>query len=673
MAPCVTYWRYAWASRTELHTNAVPNAALRLLTRFAAGLCAAALMLPALMSTPAAYADPSQFEQRRLYLQARTALRQGQTSTFQRLARELDDYLLRPYLDYHRIRAQISSTPNAEVINFLQSHPELPATHLLHKRWLRELGKRRQWRTLLDNFIDTNDADLRCYQLRALYGTGSRNEALTQATNLWLQPVSQPNACDPLFETWRASSHFTEEVAWMRLSAAVNANQRQLARYLLRYFSGTNKVAADAYYNAHVAPSRMTRTSSFRTDTEKMRAVIEHGLTRLARIDAEKAETAWRQFARSHSFDEISQLRINTAVAVGLAKDNRFPPTDERSRLSQTAGIESLALAAVRAMNWPEATYWIDRLPEDLKVKSQWQYWLARSLLETADDIERADAILSALATQRHYYGFLAARLLGRSGQLNDESSRSGAVDLNLLGREPGIARSIELFAVGDDINGRREWFRALDRLPQRQQVLAAELAQRNGMVSLGISTANIAEASNHLALRFPVTHEPQFRQATMRTALPTPLLIAIARQESALESSARSSADARGLMQLLPSTARVVARRAGMNTPTSSDLYDPSTNIRLGSFHLAWLVQRYDGQAPLAIAAYNAGEHRVDRWIKDTDGTPTDVWIERIPFHETRNYVKNVLAFRHVYGYRLGTPTPMLNPGEQVVAEPAG
>ena len=134
------------------------------------------------------------------------------------------------------------------------------------------------------------------------------------------------------------------------------------------------------------------------------------------------------------------------------------------------------------------------------------------------------------------------------------------------------------------------------------------------------------------------------------------------------MEASARSSADARGLMQLLPSTARLVARRAKQRTPTASDLYDPGTNIKLGSYHLAWLMARYDNQMPLAIAAYNAGEHRVDRWIKKASGMPMDVWIERIPFRETRNYVKNVLAFRHVYGDKLATPAPILAPHEQYV-----
>jgi soluble lytic murein transglycosylase len=113
--------------------------------------------------------------------------------------------------------------------------------------------------------------------------------------------------------------------------------------------------------------------------------------------------------------------------------------------------------------------------------------------------------------------------------------------------------------------------------------------------------------------------------------------------------------------MQLLPSTARLVARRAEFKIPRTADLYKPETNIRLGSYHLARLAERYQRSRPLMAAAYNAGEHRVDRWIADASGTPMDVWVEGIPFRETRNYVKNIVAFSHVYSRILGQAQPVL------------
>ena len=363
--------------------------------------------------------------------------------------------------------------------------------------------------------------------------------------------------------------------------------------------------------------------------------------------------------------------RVDSAIAVGLAKkENIFPNRAQRGQITQSDLIEELADVAVEQQNWQQAAYWINQLPSDLQNKSQWQYWSARALQKTSED--RQDEVqtrLASLAGERHYYGFLAARALGLPGEMNAERGTVTATALARIQRHEGLQRAIELFAVGDNINARREWFRALSQLDRNQQMLAAALARQLGLTAMMIRTANIAEARDHLHLRFPVVFEPQFRQASLRTAVPTPLLMAIARQESAMEASARSSADARGLMQLLPSTARIVARRARLPVPDTKDLYDPGTNIALGSYHLAWLIGRYNQQTPLAIAAYNAGEHRVDRWIKDAEGLPMDVWIEQIPFRETRNYVKNVLAFRYVYGNRLAMPSPIIQVEEMQVS----
>lgn len=597
-------------------------------------------------------------------------LRQGQLREYRKLAAELEDYALYPYLDYYRIRNRLSSTSNRDVLSFLERHAELPVAPLLRKRWLRELGKNRQWRTLREHYQPTSNAEIRCYYLRALYGTGDKERALDDTTGMWLQPTSQPKSCDPLFEVWRTTPRFTEGVVWQRFSAAVEANERSLARYLTRYLSGNNKTLADTFYQVHVRPERITRTSSYRSDHDVMRRIIVHGITRLAKRDSRKAAKAWRSYRRSHGFEPATVNRINGVVAVALAEEeNRFPEPAQRDMVTQPDRMEALATAAVRAQNWSEVSYWVAQLPADLKQKAQWRYWSARAeeALDGLSDTSKLN--YQALAQLRQYYGFLASRRLGLPGRMNAYPNAAfDTVDLLQVRRLPGITRAIELFAVNDNINGRREWYQALEHMSQQQQILSAELAQHLGMTALAIRTANIAEAHDHLHLRFPVAYEPQFRQAGMKTGVEIPLLFAVARQESAMEAQARSSADARGLMQLLPSTARLVARRARQRVPDAPDLYDPGTNIALGSYHLAWLLNRFQGQTPLAIAAYNAGEHRVDRWLRDAQGLPMDVWIEQIPFRETRNYVKNVLAFRHVYGHKLNLPTPLLKPLEQQI-----
>jgi peptidoglycan lytic transglycosylase len=609
------------------------------------------------------------FAQRSDYLDAREKLRTGQSDEFRKLSRKLENYALHPYLVYYDLNQRLNTVSSSELMGFVEKHPEIPATSLLHKRWLRKLGERRQWRTLRAHYTHDTNATLRCYYLRSLYGTGEQTLALDQTTDIWLQPVSQPKACDPLFEVWRQTDRFTETVVWQRFEAAILANERSLANYLIRYFSGSNKNAAQAYYDVHVSPSKIARTSQFRADTATYRTLIAHGISRLAKRDPKKASAAWRSYAKSHDFDTTTIERIEGLLAAEMAaQEQSFPRPNKRAYITAPDLIEDLADTAVEQQNWREAAHWITQLPSDMQQKSQWQYWLGRAQQSLQADPQVAAPRFQSLAQQRHYYGFLAARSLGLPGQMNATSGQPSLTEVSRIQRNPGLERAVELFAVGDDINARREWFAALKSMNYEQQLLAAELAAQLGLTAMAIRTANIAEARDHLHLRFPTVYEPQFRRASMRTSVPVPLLMAIARQESAMEASARSSADARGLMQLLPSTARIVARRARLPVPQSNDLYDPGTNIALGSYHLAWLIERYNNQTPLAIAAYNAGEHRVDRWIKDAQGLPMDVWIETIPFRETRNYVKNVLAFRHVYGASLKTPTPVLTIDEQVV-----
>jgi soluble lytic murein transglycosylase len=223
------------------------------------------------------------------------------------------------------------------------------------------------------------------------------------------------------------------------------------------------------------------------------------------------------------------------------------------------------------------------------------------------------------------------------------------------------VQRALELYAVGDLMNARREWFALVPTLDEEERYHAAALAAAAGWVNQGISIANLGDLRDDVGLRFPVAYAEAFQRTSEATAIPKPFLLAVARQESAFDARARSRANALGLMQLLHPTATQAARQSGLRVPTVTDLYDPDVNVTLGGQHLARLLERYQQRRPVAAAAYNAGEGRVDRWLRDSPGRSMDVWIETIPFRETRDYVKNVLAFTQVYGHLLDSPQPVL------------
>ena len=565
-------------------------------------LPAAPLILPGLLlllfanltslahATTAADEALSLFEQRALYRQALDDLRRGAVSKFRAKAKRLDNYPLRPYLDYHLVNGRLNRASTKEIRNFMDEHGDLAPSDIMFRRWLKKLGQKRNWTTLLQNFSDADyqrsrDAELRCYYVRALYGREQRKKALDWTTDLWLSPKSQPKACDPIFDVWRTTPRFTEEIAWQRFDAAIKNNQRKLSRYLLRFFTGTNKRAAEAYYQVHTQPKRITKRSRFARDNAKNRSIIQHGLMRLSRNGAEDAARAWARYAETHSFSPVQRSIIAEHIQVGLARGGTFPSAAERAQFTSSFATQGLAEAALAQQNWEELVYWASHLPSGEQSTQRWQYWWARALQQAASphlsntDTPNPQQMLRQLAGQRHYYGFMAALALDMPLQkLQAGTPKPPAFDLS---SNASAQRAIELFAVGEDLNGRREWYRALDTLSNDEKRKLGHLARDIGNLSLAIRSANLAEAMDDLALRFPVTFSSDFNSAAHKQDVAPGLLRAVARQESAYQPAAKSPVGASGLMQLMPATAKLVAKRARLPSNFATQLNNPKINIQ--------------------------------------------------------------------------------------------
>ena len=591
---------------------------------------------------------------RSTYKQAVLYARKGQLSRSKSLQQILADYPLAPYVAYHMLSNSLGQTSPAEIDAFRERYPDLPATPLLYQRWLKVQGQRRQWQRLHARRYDTANAELQCYFVRAQYGVGEKSAALNATTALWSRPKSQPKACDPIFAVWRGTDRFSQAIVWQRFKGAMEAGERVLARYLQRYLTGARRTTANAFYELRRQPQRVSWRGAFAKDTAENRAAISYGIRRLARRDAQKAALAWRTFRASHAFDAAERQLLDDHVAVGLAGDNQFPSVDQRVLYTSAFVVNGILDAAIAQQRWAELAYWATQLSNIEAGKTRTQYWLARAQQQQGEPHSFAD-----LATRRDYYGFLAAAQIRADAELQAAPPRqlTRKEEARLLAI-PGIARAVELFAVGDDLNARREWYRMIEQQDQNTQQAMAYLAQRMGKLFLAIQTANRADARNDLTLRFPSAYAVAYQEASLRHSIDPYLLQAITRQESAFQVKAKSSAGALGLMQVMPATAKLAIRRGGLTTVMGSgsgkvveqDLVIPERNIEIGSYHLAWLLRRYSGLRPLAIAAYNAGESRVDRWLRRARSIPMDVWIETIPFKETRNYVQNVLAFEVVY-----------------------
>ena len=294
--------------------------------------------------------------------------------------------------------------------------------------------------------------------------------------------------------------------------------------------------------------------------------------------------------------------------------------------------------------NWADVVTWIDKLPTAERNSAHWRYWRARALSEQGQ--ADADVYFSLAATERSFWGFLAAQQTGLPYPMREQTPPESSISLN-ASQQAALTRIEWLQAMNEATLARDEWLYQLRHSDSAGLVPLANTAATRSWHHFSIEAALFSGRRDVLQWRFPVALKDDFEQAGKQADIDPWLLMAVSRRESAFNPHARSHAGATGLMQLLPATARQVANKHGKPRPDTADLVTPETNMTLGALYLSGLLERYRGNRVLALAAYNAGPHRVDRWIDDHKSVPFDVFIESIPFYETREYVQAVLTYR--------------------------
>ena len=611
---------------------------------------------------PASSFDPALYENRIKYQKALNAVRSGRVSEFKSLLAELENYPLHPYLIYHDARRQIQTINTGQVLNYRTRLANTPLDESLFQRWLVVQGRRHRWTRLATAYNGSTDIETQCYYLHALLHSGKTEQAMQQVPRLWVVGKSQHKACDPVFSAWIHAGHVSGDLAWDRLRLALESNSRQLARYLLRFFSEPRLSRARQFYEVHATPSRI-RTSKYFPDDRWGREALLHGLRRYARSHLERTKNLWVLYKPRYSFEETQINAMEDYFDLLTVREGEIPKSFSSNRSSETIG--AIIDAAVSQRDWKVAERWLTALPSVDASSFKWRYWRGRVQRELG--IAGADQLLSELANERTYYGFAAASLIGKPPAFN-EVLPPQSIDFNALKSNPGVARIIELFAVGDVSHAKQEWAFVSKQLTEEQKSAVVAHINEVGWTDQAIFAANTGGLGDLVSIRFPVEYERIFRKTAFLTSIDLPYLLGIARQESAFMPKAKSRAGALGVMQLMPATAKATARRALYPTPNNTKLLDPDFNIPLGGHHIAELMQEFNNHRVLVASAYNAGKGNANRWLKQAPGTDTLAWIERITYFETRDYVKNVLAFSLVYAHRLGLERPFLYPHELTV-----
>ncbi|WP_421681765.1 transglycosylase SLT domain-containing protein [Stutzerimonas urumqiensis] len=605
-------------------------------------------------------------QQRQLYDEAKRALAKGDRGPYLRSADALADYPLAPYLEYDDLTNRLDSASNAEIERFLADHGDLPQANWMKLRWLRRLAKRGDW----DTFVRYYDPKMNFTELDCLYGQYQLGhdqlaEGFKTAERLWLVGKSQPDACDRLFDNWAAEGQLTEQMRWKRAKLAVEAGNYSLANYLSKRMTSL-KDEAKLLVETAQKPRLLQQTGRFSPPSEAMGDIVSVGLRRLARQDPEKALQLLDGYARRLSFSADEKVAI--ARQVGLTLARRFDPralavmAEYDPELRDDTVSEWRARLLLRLGRWDDAHALIARFPASLAQTNRWRYWKARTLeLAQPEKDQQIASLYGPVSGERDFYGFMSADRIKAPYKLNHDPLELSDALIARVRNAPGIRRALEFHARGQIVDGRREWYHASRFFDRDELVAQARIAYDMEWYFPAIRTMSQAEYWDDMDIRFPMAYRSSLVQAARARDIHASWVFAITRQESAFMADARSHAGATGLMQLMPATAKETARRFDIPLSSNSQVLNPATNVQLGAAYLSQVYGQFNGNRVLASAAYNAGPGRVRQWLRDARHLPVDVWVENIPFDETRQYVQNVLTYAVIYGQKLNAPQPLV------------
>jgi soluble lytic murein transglycosylase len=568
----------------------------------------------------------------------------------------LEHYVLFPYLEAASLEHDLRTLDRARVDAYLAANPGLIPAADLRRDFLNELARRKDWVTFTAMYQPGLGDGLSCFALQAKL---SRNQPLvfeTDLAELW-KKASLPNACDPVLSAAHDQGLLTPDRLWTRIQTAADAGKGGTVAGLAGWLPPEDAPAGQRIAQALNDPNSALRDAATWPDTPRHRQAVTLALQRMARKQSTVADGAWTTLAPRFSLSEQQKGAVLNALALFHATDFDESALDRLVALPPGAQTDATREWRVRValarQDWPAALAAIDALAPAQKDDGEWRYFHALVLAKLGRQGE-AKALYQGVAQEATYFGFLAADRIDTSYAICPATMATDERREAALLAEPGVDRAFELYAVGLQKYARREWTAALAGRDADTQRLAADLAFRKGWYDRGVFGLSSGEALRLYEQRFPLARQDGVVEQAGQAGIEAPWAYAIIRAESAWMTDARSGADARGLMQLLPGTASLVAKRNGLAWSGGDSLYEPTTNIILGTRYLAQMAARYNGAPWLASAAYNAGPNKVDQWVGARGSLDPDLFVASIPYKETREYVARVMAFAVIYDWRL-------------------
>ncbi len=577
------------------------------------------------------------------FLALRDAARRNDAAKAAEIAASLGNYPIPSYVDYYRIRARIKDASASEVLGFIDQYRGSAIADRLRNDWLLELGKRGDWATFdaqYPMFVLNDDTQLKCYALisKALKG----GDVADEARALLAVPKDYGDACVSLIAVLLETKQFDEDDLWTQVRLAADTGSSDFVRRLVPLTG----IDDGSLMTAMDKPGLiLAKGPGFRRVKHEVFIVA---LGRAARNDPQQAAAVLASSDGQRLNNKQQQLGW---AAIALQSARKLQP--EAAEYWRRAGKAPLSIeahewkirSALRAGDWKLVRDGIEAMPHHLRNDATWTYWLGRALREEGRR-ERADTLFQSIASQPGFYGQLALEELGQRTTIPPRPAPVTAAELAPMETNAGFRRAFRFFELGLRFEGYREWNWELRGMNERQLLAAAEFARRNDVLDRMVNTSDRTIVEVDYDQRFPTPHRSVMQTATQRLQLEMAWVYGLIRQESRFVRDARSHVGASGLMQLMPATARYVAKKIGYAGFKPAQVNEVETNVLLGTSYLSMVLGDLEGSQTMATAAYNAGPGRPRAW-RSTLAAPVEgaIFAESIPFTETRDYVKKVLS----------------------------
>lgn len=574
----------------------------------------------------------------------------GDESTLVTAQKQLPGYRLNHYLDYALLKAKMPQLPEKEIQAFNKKHPNSPLNKELENMLTYELGKQHKWKRYLRHYKNNRDSSKKhCWYLHARIVSKDHQGLVSAIKNTWLNGLSLPDECNPVFKWWQAQGHLNDDLLAQRIKLTFKVNNASTARYLASKMKN-KPLWVDHALSLMQQPLITLKKALQWQDNDSNRELVFIKSKALAQKQPDDMYVLWAQLKKHFNFSTKQQAQVDRNIALFAATDYlpfTIAAMDALPPAQQDAQIKAWRVRYhLFHQNWPQVAMAIKSMPDFQRKKDNWQYWLARAAAKTGDK-NLAKAIFSQLALKTNYYGFLAADHMRLPYQICSEDIAASMI----VSLPESLENAFELFELGMIKAARKEWIIGYQKLDRGQKRALADLAYQKGWYNKVSAIMGALGLWRNYKMRYPLAYQKEISKYTNKHQLLPQWIMSIITQESAWQTDAISRADARGLMQLIDATARRLSQKLGINYQGKYQLHDAEFNLQLGIFYQRQLFNQFNNHPLLALASYNAGETKANDWLHDFPTDP-DIWTETIPYRETRGYIIKILTNITIYDW---------------------